>query len=473
MRREVSRAARLAHKLLADLDHPAHKTYRQLRNQYGDRIRQAKKDHWDAWISEADMKSVWTVGKYVRAGSSDGSRSSIPPIRRPGSTEATRQSEEKSKLFYETFFPAPPPAAARRIRGRYPDDAFEFANISDTQILDACRRLKEFKAAGPDGVPNEVYKRCADLLLPYLGPLFRATFDLRYYPDAWKESITVVLRKPGRTDYSLAKSYRPIALMNCMSKILSSCVTDVLEFQAERLRLLPNHHFGGRAGRTTTDSLHLLTKKIRDAWRTKKVASVLFLDVEAAFPSAIPERLFHEMRRLGIPETIVDWLRRKLQGRKTSLSFDDYISDLFEIFSGIDQGCPLSVIRYKIYNCMLLECIEILGLTGADAFAFIDDVAVVAFGKNLQETCRILMAFMQSPGGASDWSRTRNSLFALAKLALLHFDPRLPTGELGPDLDLRAGSVSPSRTTTTNSSSRTTRSMPSPRARNGSNSSRD
>lgn len=447
MRREVGRAARLSHKLLHDPDHPAHRTYRKMRNQYGDRIRQAKKDHWDAWISEADMKSMWTVGKYIRAGSTDGSKSSIPPIRCPGSAEATRQSKEKSKIFYETFFPAPPPEAARRIRGHYPDDAFEFANISDSQIIDVCRRLKEFKAAGPDGIPNEVYKRCADILIPFLGPLFRATFDLEYYPDAWKESITVVLRKPGRPDYSVAKVYRPIALMSCMGKILSSCVTDVLEYQAKRLQLLPNHHFGGRAGRTTTDSLHLLTKKIRDAWRAKKVASVLFLDVEAAFPSAIPERLFHKMRRLGIPEIIVNWLRRKLQGRHTQLSFDDYVSDLFEIVSGIDQGCPLLVILYKIYNSMLLECIRILGLTGADAFAYIDDVAVIAFGRNLQETCNILLTFMQSPGGANDWSRTRNSLFALTKLALLHFDPRLHVDDLGPPLDLTAGSVSPSRTT--------------------------
>ena len=65
MRREVGHAARVSHKLLFDPDHPAHRSYRQLCNRYGDHIRQAKKDHWDAWISDANMKSVWTVGKYV------------------------------------------------------------------------------------------------------------------------------------------------------------------------------------------------------------------------------------------------------------------------------------------------------------------------------------------------------------------------------------------------------------------------
>ena len=38
MRREVGRAARLAHKLLHDPDHAVHKDYRRLRNRYGDRI---------------------------------------------------------------------------------------------------------------------------------------------------------------------------------------------------------------------------------------------------------------------------------------------------------------------------------------------------------------------------------------------------------------------------------------------------
>ena len=445
MCREVSRTGRRAYRLRDTPQHPIHHEYRTLRNRYGDRIKQAKRDHWEAWIAEADMKSIWTVGKYVRAGSTDGGRSSIPPIRRPGAAEPTRHSAEKSTIFYETFFPAPPPGAARRVHGTYPRDVFDFANISDAQIVDACHRLKEFKAPGPDGIPNEVYKKCTDLLLPFLGRLFRATFDLEHYPDAWKESTTVVLRKPGRADYSIAKSYRPIALMNCMGKLLSSCVTDVLEFQAEKLGLLPNTHFGGRAGRTTTDSLHFITKTIRDAWRAKKVASILFLDVEAAFPSAIPERLFHFMRQLGIPELIVNWLRNKLRGRRTRLKFDDFTSQLFEIISGIDQGCPLSVILYKIYNSLLIRCADDLASTFP--VAYIDDVAAVAVGRTLLDTTADLRTYMTRPRGALHWSRKANSFFNIPKLALVHFDPRLLHNDLGPDLDLPGGIVHPSAST--------------------------
>lgn len=79
-------------------------------------------------------------------------------------------------------------------------------------------------------------------------------------------STTVVLRKPGCSDYSLAKSYRPIALMSCMGKILSSCMAEAVEYEMEKHGLFPQHHYGGRAGRTTTDSLHMLTKTVADVW---------------------------------------------------------------------------------------------------------------------------------------------------------------------------------------------------------------
>ena len=167
-----------------------------------------------------------------------------------------------------------------------------------------------------------------------------------------------MLRKPGKTDYTTAKAHRPIALLNCMSKILSRCVADILVYQAETNSLLADFQFGGRAGRTTTDSIHLVTKTVRDAWRRGKVASVLFLDIKSAFPAATPERLFHNMRMLGVPKCIVDWLREKLRERRTRLKFDDFESILFDIESGIDQGCPLSVILYGFFNTLQITSVQ-------------------------------------------------------------------------------------------------------------------
>ncbi|KAF8600950.1 hypothetical protein BDV93DRAFT_418426, partial [Ceratobasidium sp. AG-I] len=82
------------------------------------------------------------------------------------------------------------------------------------------RAMKPNKAPGPDGLPACVYIQGIDIIPDHLLPIFRASLRLGVYPSEWKHSKTAVLRKPGKPDYSAAKAYRPIALLNVVSKIL-------------------------------------------------------------------------------------------------------------------------------------------------------------------------------------------------------------------------------------------------------------
>ncbi|KAH7918416.1 hypothetical protein BV22DRAFT_978632, partial [Leucogyrophana mollusca] len=75
----------------------------------------------------------------------------------------------------------------------YPPPACEFVNVSDAQILRAIKKLSPYKAPGPNGISNSVFTHCAETLIPYMGPLFRATFTLGVYPREWKLSATIVL----------------------------------------------------------------------------------------------------------------------------------------------------------------------------------------------------------------------------------------------------------------------------------------
>lgn len=106
-------------------------------------------------------------------------------------------------------------------------------------------RTSPYKATGPDGISNSVFTHCADNLVLYLGKLYRATFQLKYYPESWKEYTTAVLRKPGKPDYGVAKAYQLIALLNGIAKILSACVVEAVSYMAEKHGMLPSRRFGG------------------------------------------------------------------------------------------------------------------------------------------------------------------------------------------------------------------------------------
>lgn len=163
----------------------------------------------------------------------------------------------------------------------------------------------------------------------------------------------MVLRKPDKPDYTLAKAYWPITLLETIAKVLSSCIASVLQFHTEKKGLLPNTHFGGRPGRTGVDALQLMTSFIKDAWRRKEVVTALYLDVKEAFPSICIERLVHNMRKRGIPKQYTDWTYTKLKGCRTVLSFNDFISVAQVINDGCDQGDPLLALYYLFYNADL------------------------------------------------------------------------------------------------------------------------
>ena len=442
MRRDKQRAGQASFRHRGDPSHAAHVEYRRVRNQYAERIKYARKDCWTAFLDSTDAHSIWTAHRFVKKGSTDGGSARIPPLKAMDDNNRTlTDNAEKGEEFHRAFFLPRGPDPPFMPDSSYPPPCFDYADISDRQVARAIRSLRSFKAPGPDGVPNEVYIHCAGTLTPLLGTLFRATFALHYYPASWKISDTIVLRKPGKSDYTTAKAHRPIALLNCMSKILSRCVADVLVYHAETKSLLANYQFGGRAGRTTTDSIHLVTKTVRDAWRQGKVASVLFLDIKSAFPAATPERLFHNMRMRGVPPQIISWLREKLRGRRTRLKFDDFISDLFDIDSGIDQGCPLSVILYSFYNSPLIDSAQLaLGEIPAGSM---DDVALIAIGRTFAETHAKLTDFFLRPGGANEWSDTHNSSYSLDKFGLLNMTRRV-TDSLGPALQLGTTLIAPS-----------------------------
>jgi hypothetical protein len=222
----------------------------------------------------------------------------------------------------------------------------------------------------------------------------------------WREWTTVVLRKPSKPKYDVAKAYRPIALYPVDEKILTGLVAEDLTYMSEKFLLLPSNHFGGRPGHATTDALHFLTHRIKEAWSRNNVVVLLSLDIEGAFPHAMTDRLLHNMRKRKVPEEYIQFFGHLLKDRRTKLRFDDYLSDWINIENGIGQGDPASMVLYLFYNADLLEIIE---TDDQIAVAFVDDVSLAIEARTISEGNRQARHLMQKPGGGYEWSRDHNS----------------------------------------------------------------
>ena len=165
----------------------------------------------------------------------------------------------------------------------------------------------------------------------------------------------MILRKPGKPAYDTPKAYRPIALLNTVAKVLTMIVVEDLIYITEKHSLLPSTQFGRCLGRTILDSLQLLIYWIKYKWWQSRVVSILFLDIEGAFPNAVCDRLLHNMRKHRVPKLYVKFVQRLLTGRWTKIKFDDFVSQWVDILNRIGQGDPISMILYLFYNADLLK----------------------------------------------------------------------------------------------------------------------
>lgn len=78
-----------------------------------------------------------------------------------------------------------------------------------------------------------------------------ACVDLGHHPKQWRSAKMVVLRMPGKPDYSVPGAYSPIWLLKTLGKVLEAMTAQQLSEVAEKHGLLPKSQFGGRPGTTT------------------------------------------------------------------------------------------------------------------------------------------------------------------------------------------------------------------------------
>ncbi|KAJ3552812.1 hypothetical protein NPX13_g11028 [Xylaria arbuscula] len=418
-------------------------TYRAARNVKTRTIRKALRQSHREKVEKAaeSPESLWKIAKWARNRENQ-APNVTPELRHPTTRQKAIKPEEKAQLLKETFFPTPPNANLEDIENATYTDQIPTPPITTEEIENAIQATPALKAPGPDGIPNLILKAALPQIKIHLMRIFNHSLALGYCPEHFRQSTTVVLRKPGKDNYTIPKAYRPIALLNTIGKIMDAIIAKRISYLAEVYQLLPSTHIGGRRLRSTEQALHIIIERIYSAWNTGKgqVASLLLLDVSGAFDNVSHQRLLHNLRKRRIDEKIVNWIRSFLKARKTSIAIDGYKSVQYEISTGIPQGSPLSPILYLFYNA---DLIDDCNKGDTSATGYIDDAAILAVGDTTEETCNKLRGALQT---AEQWAKTHASVFAPEKLQLTHFTRARKRIDIAQKLQTPWGEIAPKPT---------------------------
>lgn len=394
--------------------------YHQATSRKKKQIKRDKNQAWRVAVAEAakDPKKIWKLGKWARKNPEEANAlPQVPDIKDKGGTTQTTEAG-KAQAMAEHFFPAPVQADTQDIPGTlYGPEVSIQRQVLNTEVEDILKDLPSDKAPGPDGIPNRLLKHCREVLGEPLAELFNACLAQGYHPKRFKESNTIVLRKPQKERYDVPKAYRPIALLNTMGKALEKIVAQRISEAAETYNLLPEEQMGARPKRSTLSAIELLTEQVYTIWGQDKglVASMLSLDISGAFDNVSHKRLIHNIRLKGIPKWITRFTESFLQDRSTSIHMGTYKGEQIPTDTGIPQGSTLSPILFLFFVGTLLPLLQ---TPRSSAGGFVDDTNILAWSKSTEENCRILENQHEK---CEAWAKTHGVKFAPEKYQLIHF----------------------------------------------------
>ena len=169
---------------------------------------------------------MYTANKYITNNPSDYSNTRIPSLSTITANSAAtiaHENWEKADTLAQIFLP-PPPATPVIPPTTHPAPIQAHSTFSHKMIHDAIQTLKPYKVPRVDSLQNIVLQKCVKNITDYIYFIFWAILDFEEYPPCWLIILTIVLHKPGKATYNVAKAYRPIGLLEMLGKLFSTLV---------------------------------------------------------------------------------------------------------------------------------------------------------------------------------------------------------------------------------------------------------
>ena len=229
------------------------------------------------------------------------------------------------------------------------------APISGEEIAIALRSAKKGKSPGLDGLPYDFYIEFEDIVRDQLAEVFNFCLqDKGALTDSQRKAVITLI--PKNDEVRSLHNWRPISLQNCDAKILAMVL-------ANRLKpclpdLVRPSQVCSVPGRQIQNHILLVREAIAYAKHKGSPLYVLSLDQEKAFDRVNWRYMFGVLRRLGVPEAFINYVKVLYYDPESAININGHITAFFRVLRGVRQGCPLSILLYVILAEPLGEAIK-------------------------------------------------------------------------------------------------------------------
>ena len=250
------------------------------------------------------------------------------------------------------------------------------------EIKKNVKALKNSKAKGLDGIPNEFVKNAGPRFHVLLTSLFNKIKESGRFPEGWNKGRICLVHKKGEREH--LGNYRPLTVIISLSGLYSRVLNDRLALVVETHRLLGEIQNGFRKGRMGADNAFILDTIFWKARSQKQKVNIAFFDVTKAYDTVDRGILWHRMSALGFGGQFLDTIKSIYSGDSVQCVVNGLTTRPVYLRRGLRQGCSLSPMLFNLYVSSLANDIVsssegfLVGHRCVSALFFADDLAVCA-----------------------------------------------------------------------------------------------
>ena len=396
--------------------------YHECLKNYRKMISKAKRVSWRSVVDNIhDFESVAKFNKILNRKNLNGLGQLIDQDGQPTSTIS-----ESLDILLRAHFPDCSDSAIHHwepdgsLEVDINDEAYEYYSME--KLVLAIESFGEHKAAGMDGIQPIVLQALGAKAYARLLKLYKASIALAYVPKCWRESKVIFIPKPGKSDYSDPRSFRPISLMSFILKGLERIVLYQMQETTfvENPQHMNQHAF--RKGRSCESALTNMVEYLESAIIKKQFAVAVFLDVKGAFDHVQTVDIIKGLNDKNTPPSIVKWYEFCLKHRKIFMEHKGETVTKFPV-RGTPQGGVLSPIMWNLAFESLLDLFPDSGRVKIVGYA--DDAALVCSGPNhdyivhlLQQAIDKVLKWGTKHGLTFEPKKTKAVTFTMKKVKL-------------------------------------------------------